>query len=253
MCEFKRNISHKKRLDEYVRLSTIAKVFNIDHSMLTTEETLNLFPLLNPHTFVGALHSPGDGIIDPTMLCNALTKLAVKSKKARVIENCAVKRIMVDHNQRGKQRITGVETDFGVISTDTVVNATGVWGCDLIEPLGITLPLIPMKHSYIVTEPIKGIRGLPNIRDHDASIAFRIQGESICLGGYEKNPIILDEVAKDSSFSLYDLDWSTFDSHVDGAIELMPAFASVGIKCTVCGPESFTPGESISCVLSSTN
>lgn len=209
--------------------------------MLSTEETMNIFPLLNPHTFVGSLYSPGDGIIDPTMLCTALTKLAIRSKNAQVVENCAVKRIMVDQNERGMKRVIGVETDFGVISADAVVNATGVWGRDLIEPLGITLPLIPMKHSYIVSEQIKGIRGLPNIRDHDASIAFRIQGESVCLGGYEKNPIILEQVANDCSFSLYDLDWSTFDSHVDGAIELLPAFASVGIKCTVCGPESFTP------------
>lgn len=233
---------NKKRLDEYVRLSTIAKIFNIEHSMLSNEETLNIFPLLNAQTFVGSLYSPGDGIIDPTMLCNALTKLAIESNRAQVIENCAVKKIIVDQNDRGVKRIIGVETEYGVIRTDTVVNATGVWGRDLIEPLGITLPLIPMKHSYIVTEPIEGIRGLPNIRDHDASIAFRIQGESVCLGGYEKNPIILDQVSSDSSFSLYDLDWSTFDSHVDGAIELLPAFASVGIKCTVCGPESFTPG-----------
>lgn len=159
-----------------------------------------------------------------------------------MIENCEVKSIKVDQNDRGVKRIIGVETDCGVVNTTTVVNATGVWGRDLIEPHGITLPLVPMKHSYIVTESIKGIRGLPNIRDHDASIALRIQGESVCLGGYEKNPIILDRVENDSSFSLYDLDWETFDSHVDGAVELLPAFGSVGIKSTVCGPESFTPG-----------
>lgn len=179
------------------------------------------------------------------MLCTALTKLAVKSGNAEVIENCAVKEIKVDQNDRGIKRIVGVETGFGTIRTDTVVNATGVWGRDLIEPHGIDIPLIPMKHSYIATEQIKGLRGLPNIRDHDAAIAFRIQGESVCLGGYEKNAIILDHVDRESRFSLYDLDWNTFDAHVEGAVELLPAFASVGIKCTVCGPESFTPGRSI--------
>lgn len=231
----------QKRLEEYVRLSTIAKVFNMEHSMLSTEETLKIFPMLNPHTFIGSLYSPGDGMIDPTMLCNSLTKLAKVTNNAKVIEDCSVDKIIVDQNERGTKRIIGVETEYGIISTDTVVNATGVWGRDLIKPHGITLPLIPMKHSYIVTEQIKGLRGMPNIRDHDASIAFRIQGESVCLGGYEKSPILLDHVVKDSSFFLYDLDWSTFDCHVDGAIELLPAFARVGIKCTVCGPESFTP------------
>lgn len=231
----------QKRLDEYVRLSTIANVYNIENLMLTTEETLNIFPLLNPHTFIGSLYSPGDGHIDPSMLCNALTKLAIQTNKAKVVEDCAVNKILTDQNGRGTKRIIGVETGYGVINTHTVVNATGVWGRDLIKPHGITVPLIPMKHSYIVTDQIKGMRGMPNIRDHDASIAFRIQGESVCLGGYEKNPIILDHVAKDSSFSLYDLDWSTFDSHVESAIDLLPSFATVGIKATVCGPEAFTP------------
>lgn len=82
---------------------------------------------------------------------------------------------------------------------------------------------------------------MPNIRDHDASIALRIQGSSINLGGYEKNPVILDKVGSDFNFSLYDLHWSTFEEHVKAAEELLPKLSSVGIKCTVCGPESFTP------------
>lgn len=53
------------------------------------------------------------------------------------------------------------------------------------------------------------------------------------MGGYERNPIILDEkVPNDFSFSLYDLDWSTFDDHVDEAVELCPEFGKVGIKTT---------------------
>lgn len=59
---------------------------------------------------------------------------------------------------------------------------------------GLSIPLIPMKHSYIVSESIEGVSNLPNIRDHDSSIYFRVQGDSLCLGGYESNPAILDQV-----------------------------------------------------------
>lgn len=206
--------------------------------MLTTDETLKIFPLLNPNAFVGALHSPGDGIIDPTMLCNALTKLAVKTKNAQVFENCAVTEILTEQNEHGAKKIVGLKTELGEIKTKCVVNATGAWGRDLIEPFGISLPLIPMKHSYVVSEPINGIQGLPNLRDHDASIAFRVQGSSVYLGGYENNPILLDSVPHDFQFSLYDLDWSTFDDHIEGAVELCPPFGQVGIKTTICGPET---------------
>ena len=57
-----------------------------------------------------------------------------------------------------------------------VVNATGVWGRNLLEPHGISLPLVPMRHAYVVSEAIEGVRGMPNVRDHDFSLYFRVQG-----------------------------------------------------------------------------
>ncbi|CAG2061697.1 unnamed protein product, partial [Timema podura] len=107
--------------------------------------------------------------------------------------------------------------------------------------VGLHLPLVPMKHAYVITENISGVRGLPNVRDHDASVYFRIQGESLCMGGYEPNPIMLDQVPADFQFGLYELDWTVFSAHMSGAVSLVPVFATAGIKSTVCGPESFTP------------
>lgn len=230
-------------MDEYLRLQTLGQAFGIESAMLNAEETQKIFPLLNPKSFIAALHSPGDGSMDPTLLCGALTKLAVKmNSNAQVLENSGVKAILTETNQQGHNKVTGVELENGsVIKTSCIVNATGVWGRDLIEPFGITLPLIPMKHSYIVSEPIDGIFGMPHVRDHDASIYFRIQGSSIQLGGYERNPILLDHVSKSFSFDLYDFDWATYEEHVKGAEQLCPAFGTAGIRSTICGPESFTP------------
>lgn len=47
------------RLDEYQRLATIAKVYGIEHAMLTPDETLKIAPVLNRDAFVGSLYSPG--------------------------------------------------------------------------------------------------------------------------------------------------------------------------------------------------
>lgn len=67
----------------------------------------------------------------------------------------------------------------GTIKTNTVVNATGVWGNDLLKPHGVHLPLVPMKHAYVISETIKEVQGMPNVRDHDYSTYFRIQGQSL--------------------------------------------------------------------------
>ncbi|KAL5291158.1 SARDH family protein [Megaselia abdita] len=189
---------------------------------------------------MGALYSPGDGVVDPAMLCTALTRAAT-ARGATVIENCIVNDLVVENNGRNGKKVVGVSTPHGTIKTNTVVNATGVWGRDLIEKHGSSLPLVPMKHSYIVSESIPGVRGLPNIRDHDYSTYFRIQGESICMGGYENNPILLDRVPGDFHFGLYDLDWSVFEAHLIGAVKICPTYGNYGIKTTICGPESFTP------------
>lgn len=76
---------------------------------------------------------------------------------------------------------------------------SGAWGGKIAKYGGLKgLPLLPMKHAYVVSESIPGVRGMPNVRDHDDAFYFRIQGESICMGGYEGNPHMLEKV-----FSLY--------------------------------------------------
>ena len=49
------------------------------------------------------------------------------------------------------------------------------------------------------------------------------------------------QVPQDFEFSLYELDWSVFGFSMQEAVKLMPVFETLGIKTTVCGPESFTP------------
>ncbi|KAG5682277.1 hypothetical protein PVAND_011640 [Polypedilum vanderplanki] len=235
-------ISHSpQRTNEYRRLQTLGKSFGIESRILSPLEVQKeVFPLLDPKSFENALFSPGDGVVDPAMLCTALTRAAT-SNGGRVFENCAVDELIVGKTFLGDREIRGVKTQNGIIKTNTVVNATGVWGKDLLEPLDIHLPLVPMRHAYVVSEAIKEVQGMPNVRDHDYSLYFRIQGQSIQMGGYENNPILLDKVPADFQFGLYDLDYSVFDTHIEGAVKLCPTFGQAGIKSTICGPESFTP------------
>ena len=48
------------------------------------------------------------------------------------------------------------------------------------------------------------------------------------MGGYENNPILLDKVPTDFQFGLYDLDFSVFDTHIEGAVKLCPSFGQAG-------------------------
>ncbi|EPY84720.1 sarcosine dehydrogenase, mitochondrial [Camelus ferus] len=82
---------------------------------------------------------------------------------------------------------------------------------------------------------------MPNVRDHDASVYLRLQGDALSVGGYEANPIFWEEVSDKFAFGLFDLDWDVFAQHTEGAIRRVPVLERTGVKSTVCGPESFTP------------
>lgn len=69
----------------------------------------------------------------------------------------------------------------------------GCWSPYLVEQLGIRLPQYTFRHSYIVTERMDGVVNMPNIRDHELSIYLKVQGDVLHIGGYEPNPVILDE------------------------------------------------------------
>lgn len=106
-------ISHSpQRTNEYRRLQTLGRCFDIESHILSPEDTQKVFPLLDPKSFENALYSPGDGVVDPAMMCNAL-KRASTSNGGRVFENCPVNELIVGKNFLGDKDVRGVSTPNG--------------------------------------------------------------------------------------------------------------------------------------------
>ncbi|XP_070615042.1 sarcosine dehydrogenase, mitochondrial [Erythrolamprus reginae] len=231
--------SNKQRLDEYKRLMSLGKVFGIESHVLSPKETKELYPLMNVDDLYGTLYVPEDGTMDPAGTCTCLTR-AASNRGALIIENCPVTGVEVRTDDFGVPRVAAVLTKQGAIQTSCVVNCCGVWAQSLGEMAGVQVPLVAMHHAYVVTEKIEGIQNMPNVRDHDASVYLRLQGDALSVGGYESNPIFCEEALDDFAFGLFNLDWDVFTQHIEGAINRVPALEQTGIKSTVCGPESFT-------------
>ncbi|XP_054545179.1 sarcosine dehydrogenase, mitochondrial isoform X2 [Talpa occidentalis] len=232
--------SNRQRLDEYKRLMSLGKAYGVESHVLGPEETKALYPLMNVDDLYGTLYVPHDGTMDPAGTCTTLTRAAT-ARGAQVIENCPVTGIRVRTDDFGVRRVAAVETEHGTIQTPCVVNCAGVWAGAVGRMAGVKVPLVAMHHAYVVTERIEGIQNMPNVRDHDASVYLRLQGDALSVGGYENNPIFWEEVSDKFAFGLFDLDWDVFTQHIEGAINRVPVLEKTGIKSTVCGPESFTP------------
>uniref|UniRef100_A0A8D2NAY0 Sarcosine dehydrogenase, mitochondrial n=1 Tax=Zonotrichia albicollis TaxID=44394 RepID=A0A8D2NAY0_ZONAL len=231
--------SNKQRLDEYKRLMSLGKVYGVESHVLTPAQTKDLYPLMNVDDLYGTLYVPKDGTMDPAGTCSTLARAAT-ARGATIIENCPVTGIQVRTDDFGVKRVHAVETAHGTIQTPCVVNCAGVWARALGRLAGVHVPLVAMHHAYVVTERIEGIQNMPNVRDHDASVYLRLQGDALSVGGYESNPIFWEEVSEKFAFGLFDLDWDVFMQHIEGAVNRVPVLEKTGIKSTVCGPESFT-------------
>ncbi|KFO21517.1 Sarcosine dehydrogenase, mitochondrial [Fukomys damarensis] len=232
--------SSRQRLDEYKRLMSLGKAYSVESHVLSPSETKALYPLMKVDDLYGTLYVPQDGTMDPAGTCSTLARAAV-ARGAQVIENCPVTGIRVRTDDFGVRRVAAVETDHGSIQTPRLVNCAGVWAGAVGQMAGVKVPLVAMHHAYVVTERIEGIQNMPNVRDHDASVYLRLQGDALSVGGYEANPIFWEEVSDKFAFGLFDLDWDVFTQHIEGAINRVPVLETTGIKSTVCGPESFTP------------
>ncbi|XP_006863775.1 PREDICTED: sarcosine dehydrogenase, mitochondrial [Chrysochloris asiatica] len=232
--------SNRQRLDEYKRLMSLGKAYGVESHVLSPAETKALYPLMNVDDLYGTLYVPHDGTMDPAGTCTTLARAAT-ARGAQVIENCPVTGIQVRTDDFGVRRVTAVETKHGTIQTPFVVNCAGVWAGAVGRMAGVKVPLVAMHHAYVVTERIEGIQNMPNVRDHDASVYLRLQGDALSVGGYETNPIFWEEVSDKFAFGLFDLDWDVFTQHIEGAINRVPVLEKTGVKSTVCGPESFTP------------
>ena len=50
---------------------------------------------------------------------------------------------------------------------------------------------------------------MPNIRDHDASVYLKLQGDCLHVGGYEVDPVLIEGVSE------FFIQWTIFNVNVN--------------------------------------
>ena len=150
----------KGRLDELKRQVNTAQLFNIDAREVSNDEISEIYPVINTEDIIGGVFIPKDGQADPVGVTNVLAKGA-KQNGAKIIENCLVKKILTKNNKIG-----GVETNQGKIECEYIVLASGMWSRQIAAEVNVSVPLYPVEHFYILTEPIDNLnKSLPVLRD----------------------------------------------------------------------------------------
>ena len=229
---------NEERWTEVKRQATTAHSFGLDMELLTPKEALDLWPLMDISDVIGAAYMPTDGQANPSDITQALAKGA-RMAGAKIFEDTKVTDIEIENG-----KIRAVITEHGRIECEKVICCAGQWTRTFAARFGVNVPLVPMEHQYMVTEPLEGVpSGLPTLRDPDRLTYYKEEVGGLVMGGYEPNPIpwATKGIPQGFHYSLLDSNYDHFEQLMENALGRVPALEHAGIKTLTNGPESFTP------------
>jgi glycine/D-amino acid oxidase-like deaminating enzyme len=103
-------------------------------------------------------------------------------------------------------RVTGVETAGRAVAAPVVVDAAGGWVRQVAERAGARVPVAPVRHQLLITEPDPGIDPAdPITRVVDAAVYLRPARGGLMFGGFEAAPLPVDPRHQPASFTTDDV------------------------------------------------
>jgi glycine/D-amino acid oxidase-like deaminating enzyme len=148
-----------------------------------------------------ALWCPEDVYIDePISLIQAYAAACVRHG-AEVAENEPVTGIEVTAGQ-----VRAVQTERRRITAGAVVDAAGAWVAQVASLARGEVPVAPVRHQLLITEPDRGVApGDPIVRVVDAAVYLRPARGGLMAGGFETGALPVDPRQQPASFSTDDV------------------------------------------------
>jgi glycine cleavage system aminomethyltransferase T/glycine/D-amino acid oxidase-like deaminating enzyme len=230
--------SDRDRLEEYRRVSAFNRACGVDVQEISPGQVKELFPIARVDDVLAGFYVKGDGRVDPVDVTMALGKGA-RLQGATLLEGVPALNVLTKNGA-----VTGVETPYGTIACDYVVNCAGMWARQLGARSGVSIPLQSAEHYYLITEKIEGIdRAWPVLEDPGCYGYYREEGGGLMIGLFEPKcaPWKIEGVPQDFSFGEIQPDWDRMTPYLERAMSRVPVSQGAGLKKFFCGPESFTP------------
>jgi 4-methylaminobutanoate oxidase (formaldehyde-forming) len=233
------------RVEELRRQASAAQTYGLQMDLLSPIDARDLLPLLNADGVRAAGWLPGDGYLRPEPLARTLAAGAT----ALGVEIVTGTEVTGVHTARG--RAAGVRTDRGEIRAEVVIDAAGAAAGWVAALAGVAVPVVPMKHQYVISTPLDGdlvpvpVADIPTVRDPDHIVYFRGDASGgLLVGGYLRDPQACwpqDGPPLATPRTLFEPDLDAFAESWASAGRRVPALRDGGIASVVHGPEAFTP------------
>ena len=168
------------QLDGIAKDVEVLKDYKVPFEVLDRDGFVKVEPALKltQEKFVGALRLPGDETGDCFKFTNRLADMA-EALGVTFRYNTSIDGIEVAGG-----KVTGVRTSAGTLTADRYVVALGSFTPQLLQPIGIRIPVYPVK-GYSITAPVTNAQFAPEstIMDETHKVAVTRLGDRIRVGG----------------------------------------------------------------------
>ena len=237
-------IAYTVEEEDWLRqIVSVGKALELPVEIVDVARVKELHPFYNLEGAVSALHTVGDGHVDPAGATFAL------AKGAAALGVTVVRRCRATGVSRSASGEWAVETEQGTVACEHLVNAGGMYARQIALWSGYDLPTTSMSHHYFVTEPVPEFkdleRELPVVRD-DSQVSgyLRQEQQSGLIGIYEKsntNSVWHDGAPWEAEHELFEPDYDRVMPWLEDAMKRFPVLAPLGIRRAVHGAISHPP------------
>ncbi|GAA4008376.1 FAD-dependent oxidoreductase [Allokutzneria multivorans] len=232
-----------ERLAELERRHGFASAWGVRGELLSPQECVELWPLLDKDMVLGGFHTPDDGLAKAVRAGEVQAQRAM-ARGAVFHGNQPVVEILQENG-----RVVGVRTEHDTFAADVVVSAAGFWGQRIGAMVGMTVPLIPLAHQYVRTSRLSELddsreAGRPILRHQDRDLYFREHHDRLGIGSYAHRPmpVDLDDLRDDGPMpSMLEFTESDFAEPWQDCRNLLPALGDAKVEEGFNGIFSFTP------------
>jgi len=195
-------------LDAMRGIVEMQRALGADARVLSGEELRELTPQISLDGVAGIAYEPDAGVVDGVGATSAVAE-AARQAGAKVRVGVAARAISVAGG-----RVRGVETDTGAISAPFVFIAANVWAPQLLEPLGVKVPVVPARAQIgLFRRPSDYGPRPPGIADFvQANYVRDHAGGLMFVGGMD--PLQEERIPDPDSYA-ETADWSVIQSYRD--------------------------------------
>jgi sarcosine oxidase subunit beta len=193
----------------------------VETEWLEPAQIAEMAPLINLEGVLAATFHARDGLADPNSVVQGYVSGA-RRLGAKLLNDVEVTDVRVEG-----EKVQGVVTDHGEVTTPVVVNAAGPWAGVVGRMAGIDIPILPVRRQIVVTGPIPEIPpDFPFVIDFAPSLYFHREGPGILTGmSNPDQPVSFDQSV--------DEEWELV--HLEAAMQRLPILERAGLASRWAG------------------